>query len=97
MNHTLVKELPHVGRMYNRSRYIDRLYKSDNRVEVYKVLCHGIIKKNLDADDVVHIYCNADRRILDDEIKVANWIMEELGPTISKPGPVSLAVFLETK
>ena len=96
MNHTLVKELPHIGRVYNRSRYINRLYKSETRDEIYKVLVHGIVKKFLDGDDIIHIYCNADRRILDDEIAVANWIMEELGPVISEPGPVSLSVFFET-
>ena len=96
MNHTLVKDLPHVSTVYNRSRYIDRLYKSKNRIEVYKVLVHGILKKFLDDNDIIHIYCDADRRFLEDDIPVANWIMEELGPAISAPGPVSLSVFFDS-
>jgi hypothetical protein len=82
--------------VYNRSRYIDRIYKSKSRVEIYKVLVHGILNKFLDENDIIHIYCNADRRVLDEDIPVANWIMEELGPTISKPGSVSLSILFET-
>ena len=96
MNHTLVKDLPHVSTVYNRSRYIDRLYKSKNRIEVYKVLVHGILKKFLDDNDIIHIYCDADRRVLEEDIPVANWIMEELGPAISAPGPVSLSVIFDS-
>jgi len=96
MNHTLVKDLPHVGKIYNRSRYINRLYKSRDRIEVYKVLAHGIIKKFLDENDIIHIYCDADRRVLEEDIPVANWIMEELGPAISAPGPVSLSVIFDS-
>ena len=95
MNHTLLTELPHLGTQYNRSRYIDRLYKSEDRFEVYKVLIHGITKKFLDENDIIHIYCDADRRVMDRDIKVANWIIEELGPTISKPGPVCLSILFE--
>ena len=96
MNHTLVKDLPHLGKIYNRSRYINRLYKSRDRIEVYKVLVHGISKKFLDDSDIIHIYCDADRRVLEDDIPVANWIMEELGPAISAPGPVSLSVIFDS-
>jgi len=96
MNHTLVKDLPHIGTLYNRSRYINRLYKSKNRLEVYKVLVHGIFKKFLDGSDILHIYCDADRRFLDQDIPVANWVMEELGPVITKPGPISLSVIFES-
>ena len=96
MNHTLVKDLPHLGKIYNRSRYINRLYKSRDRIEVYKVLVHGISKNFLDDSDIIHIYCDADRRVLEDDIPVANWIMEELGPAISAPGPVSLSVIFDS-
>ena len=96
MNHTLVKDLPHLGKIYNRSRYINRLYKSRDRIEVYKVLVHGISKKFLDDSDIIHIYCDADRRVLEEDIPVANWIMEELGPAISAPGPVSLSVIFDS-
>lgn len=97
MNHTLVKDLPHMSTIYNRSRYIDRLYKSKDRFEVYKVLITGILNKFLDESDIVHIYCDADRRVLDRDIPVANWIMEELGPTLSKPGPISLSVLFDSE
>ena len=96
MNHTLVKDLPHIKRSYNRSRYIARFYKSESRKDIYNFLVHGIVKRYLDETDIMFIYCDADRRVLDEEISVANWIMEELGPVISEPGPVSLSVFFET-
>ena len=96
MNHTLVKDLPHLSKIYNRSRYINRLYKSRERIEVYKVLVHGISKKFLDESDIIHIYCDADSRVLEEDIPVADWIMEELGPAISAPGPVSLSVIFES-
>ena len=96
MNHTLVKDLPYVSTVYNRSRYINRLYKSRDRIEVYKVLVHGILKKFLNESDIIHIYCDADRRVLDEEIPVANWIMEELGPAISAPCPISLSIIFDS-
>lgn len=96
MNHTIVKDLPYVRREYNRSRYIDRLYRSTSPDEVQFVIYHGVRNGFLDEDDVFYIYANADRRIVDEDIKVADWIMSELGPIISEPGPVSLSVIRQS-
>lgn len=93
MNHTLLKDLPHIKGLYHRSRYIERLYSCDTANEVYFVLRHGVQNRFLDWDDIFHIYCNADRRILDHEIKVADWIMTELGFIVAHPSRVSLSVF----
>ena len=95
MNHTLLKDLPYINRVYNRSRYIDRLYKCVSVEEVQYVLYHGIYNRFIGASDIVHIYVNADRRIEDKDIQVADWIMTELGPVITDPGPVSLSVILD--
>jgi len=63
--------------------------------EVQYVLYHGIYNRFIGASDIVHIYVNADRRIEDKDIQVADWIMTELGPVITDPGPVSLSVILD--
>ena len=90
MNHTIIKDLPYIGRVYNRSRYIDRLYTSTNPTEVQFVLYHGMKNGFLDATDILHIYVNADSRVVDEDIQVADWIMTELGPIVSEPGPIHL-------
>lgn len=90
MNHTVVRDLPFIGKEYNRSRYIDRLYRSRSPEEIQFVIHHGVLNGFLDADDILYIYLNADRRIVDEDIKVADWIMTELGPVISEPGPINL-------
>lgn len=79
--------------MYHRSRYIHRLYNCKTPNEVYSVLRHGVQNRFLDWDDIFHIYCNADRRIKDEEIQAADWIMTELGFIVAHPGGVSLSVF----
>jgi hypothetical protein len=93
MNHTLVKDLPYINVIYNRNRYVDRLYKSSNESEVYKVLLHGVKNKYINENDIVYIYCDADKRIFDNDIPVANWIMRSLGPIISQPGCIDLSLF----
>ena len=92
MNHSLLKDLPHINRVYNRMRYKSRLYKCSDPHEVRRVIAHGVVNGFLDGEDVFHIYVDADRRVEDPEIAVADWIMTELGPVISKPGPISLSV-----
>jgi hypothetical protein len=93
MNHSILKDVPHLNRIYNRSRYIDRLYKCKSVGEVYSVLKHGIQNRFLDWNDIFHIYCNADRRILDEDIQVADWIMTESGFIVAQPSSISLSVF----
>ena len=95
MNHSVVKDLPYIRREYNRSRYIDRLYRSVSPDEVQFVIYHGIHNGFLDADDILYLYVNADRRVVDEDIRVADWIMTELGPVISEPGPIRLSVILQ--
>lgn len=94
MNRTIVKDLPHIGRVYNRTRYVDRLYKCSSPEEIQFVIYHGVRNGFLDADDIFHIYANADSRVVDKDIQVADWIMTELGPVISEPGPVNLSSYL---
>ena len=96
MNHTVLKDLPHIKNQYNRSRYIDRLYRCTSLKEIHFVLCHGIYSGCLDASDIIHIYVNADCRILDEDIQVADWVMTELDPIVAYPGPVSLSVVLDS-
>jgi len=92
MNHSLLKDLPHISRIYHRMRYKTRLYKSSDPYEVRSVLAHGVVNGFLDDDDVFHIYVDADQRVEDREIVVADWIMTELGPIISEPGPVDFSL-----
>ena len=94
MNHTIVKDLPFIGKEYNRSRYIDRLYRSKIPEEIQFVIHHGVLNGFLDVDDIFHIYADADCRVADKDIKVADWIMTELGPVISEPGPANLSLIL---
>ena len=94
MNHSIIKDLPFIGREYNRSRYISRLYRSKSPIEIQFVIQHGVLNGFLDADDILYIYANADRRTLDDDIQVADWIMTELGPAVSEPGPLRLSVIV---
>lgn len=95
MNHSVIKDLPYIGREYNRSRYIDRLYRSVSPEEIQFVIYHGVRNGFLDADDILYLYVNADRRTDDEDIRVADWIMIELGPIVSEPGPVRLPVILQ--
>ena len=92
MNHTLVAQLPHIEKIYNKSRYISRLYSCNSQVEVCSVLVHGVRNKFLNEDAIMGIYSDADRRISDHDVTRADWIMSELGPLILKPGPVRLSV-----
>jgi hypothetical protein len=64
--------------------------------EIQHILYHGIYNRFLGASDIVHIYVNADCRVEDEDIKVADWIMTELGPVITDPGPISLSVILDS-
>lgn len=90
MNHNLLKELPHIKDIYNVNRYLSKIYSSTSKIEVQKLLTHGIKNKYLTASSIISIYIDADCRNTEHDIVIADWVMSLLGPILSRPGPVSL-------
>lgn len=80
----ILKDLPHVVDIYKthlkRCKYIPRLYRSRTRNEVWSILRYGQERRDtylrLDVSDIRYIYADADRRSLDEEVRVAGWIMD---------------------
>ena len=70
MNHTLLSTLPHISEIYNYSRYLDRIYRSTSKAEVYSVITTGIEKGFIDP---YKLYTDADHRL--EDYKIADWVM----------------------
>lgn len=70
MNHTLLTDLPYISDIYNYSRYLDRIYRSKSKAEVYSVITLGIENGYLDP---YRLYSDADHRL--DDYVVADWVM----------------------
>lgn len=94
MNHTLLKDLPYISDIYNKSRYQNKLYLCRSSEEVYSLIYHGIKNKYLDDGSLRSIYIDADRRTDDNEMKSVGYIMDVLDPILSRPSFVSLSVVL---
>lgn len=94
MNHTLLKDLPHISTIYNKNRYQDRLYSCNSPEEIYSLIYHGIKNKYIDDGSMRSIYIDADRRTDDDEMEKVGYIMDVLDPILSRPSFVSLSVIL---
>ncbi len=81
----VLKDFPYFVDIYKREfkkcKYIPRLYMAHSHEEVQAVLSFGLKRTDdmylkLDARDLGYIYADADRRYADDEIVIANWIMD---------------------
>ena len=80
----ICKDFPHVVDIYKHhlkmNKYIPRLYRARCRQEVCSILTYGKHLRDtylrLGPRDLGFIYADADRRSEDNEVMIADWIMD---------------------